>query len=216
MTGRRLYLRAGLYAEGPSDYDFLLPLLDRLLPALAAPLFPGTNEVEASLGIDAPPPAQGERAERIAAAITDRWAECTLFVIHADGAGDPASARRSSIDPGIEAARRAYPNVVAVPCVPVRETEAWMLVDGEVFRTLLGSGAQPALPAEPEREADPKMTLGRVLKDGGMRRRPERLYRLFGEEVSLEALRRLPAFQLFEAELAGAIRAVARSQGWSG
>ncbi|WP_437336268.1 hypothetical protein [Sorangium sp. So ce394] len=98
----------------------------------------------------------------------------------------------------------------------MRETEAWMLVDGQVFRTLLGSGAQPALPAEPEREADPKLTLGRVMKEGGMRRRPERLYRLFGEEVSLEALRRLPAFELFEAELAEAIRAVARSQDWSG
>jgi hypothetical protein len=47
-----------------------------------------------------------------------------------------------------------------------------------------------------------------------MRRKPERLYRLFGEEVSLEALRTLPAFQLFEAELVDAIRAVARSQGW--
>ncbi|AUX20364.1 hypothetical protein SOCEGT47_008330 [Sorangium cellulosum] len=216
MTRRHLYLRAGLYAEGPSDYGFLLPLLDRLLPSLAARMFPGTNEVEASLGIDAPPPAQGERAERIAAAIADRWAECTLFVIHADGAGDPASARRSAIDPGIEAARRAAPDVVTVPCVPVRETEAWMLVDVDVFRTLLGSGAQPALPAEPEREADPKLTLARLLKEGGMRRKPERLYRLFGEEVSLEALRMLPAFQRFEAELAEAIRTVARSQGWPG
>ncbi|WP_437907170.1 hypothetical protein WME95_04505 [Sorangium sp. So ce327] len=186
-----------------------------MLAALAASLFPGACEVENSLGIDAPHPAQGARAERIAAAIADRWAECTLFVIHADGASDPESAQRSCVDPGVEATRCAYPSLAAASCVPVRETEAWMLVDGEVFRTLLGSGAQPALPAEPEREADPKLTLGRVLKDGGMRRRPERLYRLFGEEVSLEALRTLPAFQLFETELAGAIRAVARSQGWS-
>lgn len=47
-----------------------------------------------------------------------------------------------------------------------------------------------------------------------MRRKPERLYRLFGEEVSLKALRALPAFQIFEAEVADAIRTVARSQGW--
>ncbi|WP_437318338.1 hypothetical protein [Sorangium sp. So ce385] len=193
-----------------------MPLLDRLLSSLALSLFPGACDIEDSLGIDAPPPARGERAERIAAAIADRWAECTLFVIHADGAGDPRSARQACIDPGIDAARCASPNVVAVPCVPVRETEAWMLVDAEVFRTLLGSGAQPALPAEPEREADPKLTLGRLLRDGGMRRKPERLYRLFGEEVSLEALRTLPAFQIFETELVEAIRAVARAQGWPG
>ncbi|WP_437715758.1 hypothetical protein WMF45_04635 [Sorangium sp. So ce448] len=215
MTGRRLYLRAGLYAEGPSDYDFLLPLLDRLLPALASSLFPGACDVADSLGIDAPYPAPGERAERIAAAIADRLAECTLFVIHADSKGDPRYARQSCVDPGIDAARRASPDVVTVTCVPVRETEAWMLVDAEVFRPWLGSGAQSALPAEPEREADPKLTLGRLLKEGGMRRKPERLHRLFGEEVSLEALRTLPAFQLFEAELAEAVRAVARSQGWS-
>ncbi|WP_437297896.1 hypothetical protein [Sorangium sp. So ce426] len=42
-----------------------------------------------------------------------------------------------------------------------------MLVDGEVFRTLLGSGAQSALPAEPEREADPKLALGRISKKEG-------------------------------------------------
>lgn len=214
MTRRRLYLRAGLYAEGPSDYHFLLPLLDRLLSSLALSLFPGACDVEESLGIDAPHPAQGERAERIAAAIADRWAECTLFVIHADGAGDPRSARENCIDSGIAAARRVSPSVVAVPCVPVRETEAWMLVDVEVFRTLLGSGAHPTLPPEPERDADPKLTLERLLKDGGMRRKPERVYRLFGEEVSLKALRALPAFQIFEAEVAEAIRAVARSQGW--
>ncbi|WP_438008489.1 hypothetical protein WME89_07120 [Sorangium sp. So ce321] len=211
MTRRRLYLRAGLYAEGPSDYDFLLPLLDRLLPSLAAALFPGTCEIAESLGIDAPPPAQGDRAERIAAAIADRWEECTLFVIHADGAGDPASARRSCVDPGVETARRASPNAITVPCVPVRDTEAWMLVDVEVFRTLLGSGTQPALPTEPEREADPKLTLGRLLREGGMKRKPERIYRLFGEEVSLEALRTLPAFRRFEAELSEAIQSAARS-----
>ncbi|CAN90978.1 MULTISPECIES: DUF4276 family protein [Sorangium] len=214
MSRRRLYLRAGLYAEGPSDYDFLLPLLDRLLSTLARSLFPGACDVADSLGIDAPHPAPGERAERIAAAIADRWAECTLFVIHADGAGDPRSARRRCIDPGIAAARCAFPNLVAVPCVPVHETEAWMLVDAEVFRPWLGNGARSALPAEPEREDDPKQTLRRLLKEGGMRRNPQRLFDLFGKEVSLEALRALPAFQRFEAELAEAIRAVARSQGW--
>ncbi|WP_437757249.1 hypothetical protein [Sorangium sp. So ce1389] len=91
-----------------------------------------------------------------------------------------------------------------------------MLVDAAAFSTLLGSGAQPALPSEPERDADPKLTLGRLLKEGGIRRKPERLYRLFGEEVRLEALRSLPAFQRFETELIEAIRAVARSQGWLG
>jgi hypothetical protein len=29
-----IYLRAGVYAEGPTDYDFLLTLLDRLLDSI--------------------------------------------------------------------------------------------------------------------------------------------------------------------------------------
>lgn len=40
-----IYLRAGLYAEGPTDYDFLLPLINRLLREIAAQTFPGANEV---------------------------------------------------------------------------------------------------------------------------------------------------------------------------
>jgi hypothetical protein len=144
--------------------------------------------------------------------IAAHWAECTLLIIHADGAGDPDEARRNCVTPGIEAARSKIPDIVTAACIPVREIEAWMLADAEVFRTLLGGKSQPALPAEPEREADPKLTLGRILKEGGMRREPEELYRLFGEEVRFEALRTLPAFVAFESELSAAVQAVARSQ----
>lgn len=35
-----IYLRAGLFAEGSSDYDFLLRLLNRLIEAIAAALYP--------------------------------------------------------------------------------------------------------------------------------------------------------------------------------
>ena len=36
MSKKRIYLCAGLYAEGTSDYYFLQPLLGRLLDELAA------------------------------------------------------------------------------------------------------------------------------------------------------------------------------------
>jgi len=36
-----IYLSAGLYAEGPSDYQFLCPLVDRFMEEIAAALFPG-------------------------------------------------------------------------------------------------------------------------------------------------------------------------------
>jgi len=210
-----IYIRAGLYAEGPSDYDFLPPLLDRLLDAVAAPLFPGAYEIGPTIGIDAPRSIAGGRAEKVAAAIDLSWDTCTLFVIHADGAGDPEGARKNNVEPGLAMVRAAHPDRVipGVACVPVREIEAWMLVDPEVFRTILGAGVTPACPAAPERELDPKVTLRRILKEGGARRPPERMHAFFGERVRLDALRALPAFQAFEADTIGALREMARAAG---
>ncbi len=206
-----IYIRAGVYAEGPSDYDFLLPLLDRLLDSLAASLFPGAYEVGGTAGIDAPRGAEGGRAEKIAAAIDDWWGACTLFVIHTDGAGDPAGARKNCVEPGIEAARstREEAPFPVAACIPVREIEAWMLADPEAFRTILGESSVPVCPADPERELDPKATLHRILKEGGVRRPPERIHAFFGERVRLEALRSLPAFRAFETELVAALHALA-------
>jgi hypothetical protein len=214
-----IYLRAGLYAEGPTDYQFLRPLLDRLMDELAASSYAGQYELGECLAIDAPAGSSyANRADRIAAAVQAHREECTLVVIHSDGAGDPERARREQVTPGIDAARvRCVDRPVALAaCIPVREIEAWMLVDPDVF-PLLGSSTPPAYPADPERESDPKATLDRLLADSGVRRRRhrprDRDYALFGENVQLACLRRLPAFVRFETELASAIAEVAGRQG---
>lgn len=211
-----IYLRAGLYAEGPTDYAFLGPLLDRLIDELAASSLAGQYEFRDCLGIDAPEHAGSGRAARIAAAVDAHWDECTLFVVHSDGAGDPERARREQIDPGIAAARtrRAGRPVTAVACVPVREIEAWMIADPSVF-PLIGGTEPPVCPAEPERELDPKATLRRLLRESGVRRqRPtSRFHGFFGENVGFERLRALPAFVSFENELIRAIEETAGHQG---
>ncbi|XXX77908.1 hypothetical protein WMF30_03935 [Sorangium sp. So ce134] len=132
-----------------------------------------------------------------------------MFVIHADGAGDAAEVRRRQVDPGIGAARalRADREIVAAACIPVREIEAWMLPDQEVFHALCGMAVR--CPRDPERERDPKLTLRRLLEEGGLRRPPEDLYRFFGERVRLEALASLPAFCVFRDELTAALRDLA-------
>lgn len=212
MAIREIYLRAGLYAEGPTDYAFLSPLLDRLMDELAASLFAGRYDLGECLGIDAPHGAPANRAERIAAAIHEHWDRCTVFVIHSDGAGDPDRARREQVTPGIDAARarRADRQIAAAACIPVREIEAWMLADPDVFQ-LVGGRTPPACPAEPEREIDPKLTLRRLLTESGLRRpRPD--YAIFGANVRFERLRRLPAFVAFEQELIGALKEAAEHQ----
>ncbi|MBA3547756.1 MAG: DUF4276 family protein [Nannocystis sp.] len=211
-----IYLRAALFAEGSSDYDFLLRLLNRLIEWIAAALYPGDYEVAETIGIDAPRPLQkGKRADRIAAACIEYEGLFELLVIHADGDTDPHAARTERIEPGIaalHAVTREQP-IVAVPCIPVREIEAWMLADAGAFQERLGSKVAPALPGDPEREGDPKAALQQILKDGGARRLPASIYAFFGERVALKTLRSLPAFQTFEAELTAAIREVASSQG---
>ncbi|MRG97089.1 DUF4276 family protein [Polyangium spumosum] len=211
MTRSRIYLCAALYAEGPSDYEFLSPLIRRVLDLLGNKLFPSRVDVAETIGIDAPRPYPAKRDDRIAAAVAEHWGAFTLLVIHADGAGDPDEARQTCVTPGTALAQQDHPSLVSVPCVPVRELEAWMLADMEAFHTLLGRGASPSLPADPEREADPKQTLRRILQAGDFRRGSERAHRLFGEEVRFEALRKLPAFQRFETDLSEAIQTIARA-----
>ncbi len=206
-----IYLRAGLYAEGPTDYYFLMPLLERLLWEIGMKVLPEPPEVAAPLALDAPPGIPKGREQAIPAAIEASWEECTLYVIHSDGDGDPEQMRRTCCQPAIEAARARYPEVAIAACIPVRELEAWMLADGDVFRKLRRGRAEPELPKNPEAELDPKKILRRVVAEMGIKQIDD-LYAFIGGAVSAQALRRLPAFQHFEAELADAIRNVGRLQ----
>ncbi len=210
MTRRRIYLCAGLYAEGPSDYEFLSPLIERLLDFHGNRLFPGMIDVGQTIGIDAPRGTASKRADRIAAAVNDNWDSFTLLVVHADGGGAPEDAREKAIVPGITLAKTSKPFLIAVECVPVREIEAWMLIDVDVYRDLLGSATNISLPSEPERELDPKKILHVLLDGAGWRRGHQRIHRLFGEEVQFESLRILSSFLRFEQDLCMAIEAVAR------
>jgi hypothetical protein len=99
-----IYLRAGLYAEGPTDYRFLLRLLNRHIDMLAASLFASGYEIADSVGIDAPADRPGGRAKRIAAAIEENIEACTLSsctrtalatpTVRAPSTSSPASQRR--------------------------------------------------------------------------------------------------------------------------
>lgn len=204
------YLCAGLFAEGHSDYA-LLPLLDQLIPALASEVLPEVPVISPSVGIDAPARVSRRRDVRIAAAIDDYWEQCTLFVIHADGAGDPERMCREQVEPGLSLARARHADLAAAACIPVREIEAWLLVDALPFQKLLSMTSPPTLPADPESLLDPKRALDDVLtKSGGALLRGVDLYSFFGANIDVVALRRLPAFRRFEEQLVDAILAAAR------
>lgn len=221
-----IYLQAGLFAEGSTDYEFLLPLLGRLLGDLSAKRYAGAIEVPDPIGIDADPSARARRRGRIADALERAWDRCHIFIIHADADGDTWAAREERINPGVEDARRKLEIVLsqghsaaevprellAVACIPVREIEAWMLTDETALRRIVGSKAVFKLPLDPEKERYPDKVLDSIFV-GLKRKRPMELYAFLGNRVSLDSLRRLTAFREFEAELSRAIEAVGRQYG---
>ena len=142
-----IFLCAGVYAEGPTDDRFLCNLLDRLLPSLAHEICKSAVEHGVARPIVHPrSQRRASREERIAAAIEQSWGECTLFVVHSDGAGAPDVALRQQIQPGLARARRAHPDLAAAACVPVREIEAWILADPEAFCRVFEVARAPVLP----------------------------------------------------------------------
>ncbi|MEZ4297244.1 MAG: DUF4276 family protein [Polyangiaceae bacterium] len=205
-----IYVCAGLYAEGKTDYDFLLPLITRLLDSICSRVCPGAYEIAPTVGIDAAIAPDEPRAHRIASAVDTHWSQCTLFVVHTDGGSAPQRARTERVEPGLRAARRhERADVLAAPCIPVRETEAWMLVDQTVFEELGARDVQ--LPRNAERVRDPKAALAELLREAKIARPPSRFYSFFGERTALDRLRATPSFNAFEKDLEGAVRSLART-----
>ena len=205
-----IYVRAGLYAEGPSDYRFLVPVITRLLQEVAPRVLSSLPEIADTVAIDAPPPAPSSRAERVAAAVHDHWDDCTIFVIHADANGDEACALSDRVQPGIECARRQHPDAAIIPCIPVRAVEAWMLTDSNVFKQLLGESKEPSLPPKPETLSDPKAVVNEILTKLGANLRTLRDFQaFFGANVDFLQLRRLASFRDFEQKLGVAVRSLA-------
>jgi hypothetical protein len=208
-----MYLAPGLFAEGSSDYEFLPALLDRLLPAITASLFPG-SDVSSTLLLRPPLGTKGSRAEKIAAAVRDKLEQFQLLIVHSDGKSRPEQIRKQEVEPGFAAVAQLEADwpIIPVACLPVWEIEAWMLTDPSAFRSQYGIEA-PSLPKDPERDSDPKATFNRILKEARVRNRGESPHALFGRNVDLGTLDALPAFRAFKVELTEGIRSVARSQG---
>lgn len=208
------YLGLALYAEGPTDYYFLQPLLRRLCEDVVVTQGKGATEVSEVLGINHPDEATHQgRGERILAAGNQAKGSWNVLFVHADGAGDAEKSRREQVLPGIAAIQPSQ----GVPVVPVRETEAWALVDGNALRQAFGctlSDHELGLPIrakEVERVADPKLVLGEALSAShqSYRRRGQSTSQYLGslgEQTNLSKLRELPSFNRLEADLVQALK----------
>jgi hypothetical protein len=90
----------------------------------------------------------------------------SLLFVHRDADREDPEVRRQQVR---EAVLRAGMDLVTVPVVPVRMTEAWLLADERAIRFVAGNpgGRQPlGLPplSRLEEHADPKSLVGQVLR----------------------------------------------------
>lgn len=135
----------------------------------------------------------GLRRKRLAERI--RWSvsnyPCVLIFIHRDAEGEPAESRLSEIYSAVADARLAEHGV---PVVPVRMTEAWLLLDEAAIRRAAGvpKGTRPlSMPPLERLESlpDPKAKLRELLEAAGGKtgRALKRLRSEFGSQRHLVA-----------------------------
>jgi hypothetical protein len=207
-------LRTTLLSDGSSDRA-LIPILDWLLQrVVSVSVLSGTQW--ADLRFRRPPPQNLEERVRLA---VDNY-PCDILFIHRDAEAQDPDDRRAEI---LSAAQNLGRNPPAICVIPVRMTEAWLILDEAAIRSASGNprGRLPLnLPPTTtiERVADPKETLFQALRtaseQSGRRLRSlrveERRHRV-AELMNIELLRDLPAFQILEAELT----ATAIANGWA-
>ncbi len=190
-------LRYALVADGPTDR-----VLRHVIDWSVRDLFPAAVIRE--------PGFVGRGGADLRATILEarRRHEPDVVIVHRDAEREDPATRRSEITAA---------DAEATPVVPVRMTEAWLLIDERALRRAAGNPTgrtELGLPAVRRLEdvADPKETLHAALLAAadlaGPRRRrrfarqmPDRIDRLGALIATFAPLRCLPAFRDYEARL---------------
>ncbi len=198
-------MNAALLAEGSSD-RVLLPILRWMLDELTSEEVP-VAWVDTRLFSTGP-----KLADKVRHAL--RVQPCHLLFVHRDADNQAPEARRAEI-------RRAAGGQPHVAVVPIRTTEAWLLVDEAAIRAASGrvSGREPLglpHPSRIEQVPDPKRVLRNALVSahGATGRRARRFnpasarMRLADLVDDWSALRQLSAFRQLEADTRTALAAL--------
>lgn len=136
------YLGLALFAEGPTDYRFLPSVLRRTTEKLC--LMEARTTVEIGEVLNLYPPEEyrdADLATQILEAAKAANGAYNILFVHTDGAGNPEVAYNQRIQPAKERIAAELSSYLkrTVGVVPVREMEAWTLVDGDALRDVFGS-----------------------------------------------------------------------------
>lgn len=213
------YLGIALYAEGPTDYYFLRPLLQRLCEDICLRESPHSVEFSEVLPLNHSGKVKNApRDERILEAAQAARSAWRILFVHTDGANDPARAREQLVQPALALLQREMAEEgCGVALIPIRETETWAIWDGDALRQVFGTTLSDqdlglAVNASMvESMANPKAALNQAFyaTEPSARRKKQGvspMLNALGEQVSLQRLRQIAGFALFEAELKQALR----------
>jgi hypothetical protein len=200
-------LRFTLVTDGPSDGEMLIPILEWLLRTHCGGI--GVNVVHADPLRCREVPKRVEK--RILFALEAYPCDC-LF-IHRDAEGDPPDWRRQEIQKAVDSLG-ARMRIAHVCVIPIRMTEAWLLIDEAAIRLASGNpNGKVRLNIPPlsnlEHKPDPKRLLHELLiaasEFTGRRRKsfdPKSRVRLVARSLDdFSALRQLSAFRALESDV---------------
>ncbi|WP_219465905.1 DUF4276 family protein [Nonomuraea rhizosphaerae] len=182
----------GLVAEGDTDEIFLGIVISRQLREL--------TWTSGRCAVDVEPTEIGpcrsiREQDRVAKALADLANDCHVLFVH----NDHRERRKAESVLGLL-------TVPVVGLIPVKETEAWLLADRQVWSGLKGSDLRPLphSPAEVERIADPKQVLDRVTARQSCSIRDH--FEYIGRNIDLDVLGQVPAYAAWVAETANVLK----------
>lgn len=210
-------LLLALYAEGPSDREFLPPIIQRTSETILARCALGVVEV---LDVIVIPKKRGNLDQCILQASTDAK-DYHALCIHSDA--DRLSytgARMQRFEPGQRLVQQSPGSVChhLIPIIPVHMTEAWMLADIHALQSVLGTRLDahalhlPMRIAAIENISGPKDTLHEIVRTINTTRSQRRQvvnlpskYEPLARQINLNKLFELPSYREFVTELAQAL-----------
>lgn len=225
-----LYL--ALYSEGVTDDKFLSRIIERTVEEL---LHTSTDEEVDPMPlflVDRYVKKESSGAEKILEAARIAHAH-DLLIVHSDtDAQKHAEVLETRFNPGYELIKKASITEKVcgrlVPLVPDRMMEAWMLADLATVLDILSADMKQSalkaelkkrninLPSKPHQVStipDPKYVLQQIVDIVGVRKRRnglDDLYYQLGNEIRLESLRTVDAYQSFVEDLTSAIRSLGK------
>lgn len=202
------YLTSALISEGPTDDKFLPRILNRMLVDLCVNEFSDQVEIADVKILRKRGGPSG--IEEILKLVDDNQRAFVLIFIHHDQGASPSRTESHWLEPIRAAWGGRTEQLVFV--VPIRETEAWILADGDAIRRSLGVRWSneiigiPSRASAVEKIPDPKKVLARLEPRIG--RSMVNYFDRLGELVSLSKLSELTAYRNLREQTKQALGAV--------